>query len=277
MIEEKQSLLANFLANSRMTKSLAAEYHNYMNHKMLELQFGKGKLYHLYKVWLLTQKALASRISISDSDFEKTFMETDEGDDIELEIDNMEKNFKPVSFMETDEGDDDELENDNMEKNYKPVSLKFWYSVLNNVIFTEAKAHNCYCATCLTAKQLFPEYFRLFMQDCRALHSCVLKDMLTGEIEANVEAKRWVADEFHDKNDVTFDMSLWECEDMYGRIPIEALQTDHHSCGPFAVVCLELIVADLLWEQKKWYTQRDMQVHFRHRLLVEIHKGKIEY
>jgi Ulp1 family protease len=89
--------------------------------------------------------------------------------------------------------------------------------------------------------------------------------------------KRWVADEFHDKNDVTFDMSLWECEDMYGRIPIEALQTDHHSCGPFAVVCLELIVADLLWEQKKWYTQRDMQVHFRHRLLVEIHKGKIEY
>ena len=98
-------------------------------------------------------------------------METDEGDDVDLESDNTEKNDKPVSFMETDEGDDVELENDNMEKIYKPVSLKFWYSVLNNVIFTEAKAHNCYCATCLTAKQLFPEYFRLFMQDCRALYS----------------------------------------------------------------------------------------------------------
>ena len=55
MIEEKQSLLATFLANDRLTKSLAAEYRNYMNNKMLELQFGKGKSYDLYKVWLLTQ------------------------------------------------------------------------------------------------------------------------------------------------------------------------------------------------------------------------------
>ena len=69
MPEEKQSLLATFLANSRMTKSLAAEYRNYTHHKMLELQFGKGKLYQfgsylrkLWRVWLLPQKALASRM-----------------------------------------------------------------------------------------------------------------------------------------------------------------------------------------------------------------------
>ena len=89
--------------------------------------------------------------------------------------------------------------------------------------------------------------------------------------------KRWVADVFKDKNDEILDMSQWDCEDMSDKIPLEARQTDWHSCGPFAIGCLELIVANLLWRQERWYTQSEMQVHFRYRGMVEIHKGRIDY
>lgn len=164
MIEDRQNLLATFLSNDRMTKSLAAEYHNYNNHKILELQFGRSKMFDSYKIWLLSQKVLTS----AKSDI-----------DLVTELDGVDGN-----------NDDDEDENNiNLDKRYKPVGRKFWYSVVNNVIFSDAKAQNCYCSTCLTAKQLFPEYFRLFLQDCRALHSLLQKDMLTDESDANVEDK----------------------------------------------------------------------------------------
>jgi hypothetical protein len=89
--------------------------------------------------------------------------------------------------------------------------------------------------------------------------------------------KRWVADDALDKCKTILDMTEWECEDVYYKIPVGARQTDIHSCSPYAVVCLELILANLLWEQESWYTQLDMQVHYRNRVMVDIFKGRIDY
>ena len=89
--------------------------------------------------------------------------------------------------------------------------------------------------------------------------------------------KQWVADEVKDKQGgKILDMRDWECEDMSCKIPIYAQQTDAHSCGPFAVRCLELITSNLLWVQARWYSQEDMQVYYRNRGLVAIYRGKCD-
>jgi hypothetical protein len=89
--------------------------------------------------------------------------------------------------------------------------------------------------------------------------------------------KQWVADEVKDKQGgMILDMRDWECEDMSCKIPIYAQQTDAHSCGPFAVRCLELITSNLLWVQARWYSQEDMQVYYRNRGLVAIYRGKCD-
>lgn len=123
--------------------------------------YGKLKLYDLYTIWLLNQKTVKLAGCINENE-------------VDMEVE------------ESDESDDDIV---SLELKYKPVSKSFWYSVVNNVIFSEVKAQNCCCSTCLTAKQLFPEYFRLFVDDCRALHSLVQKEMLLGENNADIEAK----------------------------------------------------------------------------------------
>ena len=89
--------------------------------------------------------------------------------------------------------------------------------------------------------------------------------------------KQWVTDEVKDKQDgLILDMKDWECEDMSCKIPTYARQTDEHSCGPFAVRCLELITSNLLWVQARWYSQEDMQVFYRNRRLVAIYRGKCD-
>jgi hypothetical protein len=88
---------------------------------------------------------------------------------------------------------------------------------------------------------------------------------------------RWVYDEVKDKTGQELDMDEWVCVDMSDRIPVAAQQTDIHSCGPYAAVCLELIDSNLLFQQEVWYTQLDMQTRFRYRLLVEIYRGRIDY
>lgn len=73
------------------------------------------------------------------------------------------------------------------------------------------------------------------------------------------------------------DMIDWVCEDMSGKIPVYAQQKDHHSCGPFAVRCLQLITSNLLWKQNRWYTEAEMQMHYRNKNLVAIYRGKIDF
>jgi hypothetical protein len=89
--------------------------------------------------------------------------------------------------------------------------------------------------------------------------------------------KMWLYDEVQKKTGEILDMTRWICEDMSSRIPVEARQRDNHSCGPYAVVSLELIDSNLLFEQKRWYNEVQMQVHYRHRVMVQIHQGRIGY
>lgn len=92
--------------------------------------------------------------------------------------------------------------------------------------------------------------------------------------------RAWLKDEVCHKGNgkyFAFDIDEWRTEDMSTFIPESSRQSDSHSCGPFALICLDLLVQDLLFDQVVWYTQNDMQTHFRRKIICDHYRGKLTY